>query len=88
MPTYCAMPTPCEDVSKCAFVTFEKRGDVVITVGVDVVDDEPDYFMNICIRDFVGHQHVMTRGGTALLLIERMSRILRLGFDAISAKHP
>lgn len=82
------MPTPCEFVTKCAVYSYDKRGDAVVSIGTDLVDNEPEYFVLICVRDCAGCQHVRTRGATALMLMERIMRGCRLIFDRVVAVNP
>lgn len=75
--------TPCPEVSNYPVVSYDRRGDATITIAVDVLPDEPEYFIIICVRDCVGCQHLRSRGATILMVMERINRALRLSFDSL-----
>lgn len=82
---------PCKEIKdklKYSIITFEERNGVKTTVGVDVLEGEPEFFMMICVHDVAGCQHIKTRGGTAMVLLEKISRATYLTFDKIISESP
>ncbi len=74
---------PCSFVTGCAVVTFEKWNNTEISVGADLVEGDPEYFVLLCVKDIAGCQHTRTRGATGMVLMERFSRACRLIFDRV-----
>lgn len=77
------MKQPCNFVMNCDVNTYGRRGDVKVSVGLDVVKGDPEYHMNLCIEDIAGHQHITFGGAVSLFIIEKINRAHLLAFDEI-----
>lgn len=69
-------------------MTVDERQGVRVTVAVDVRPGNSEYFMLMCIRDVVGCSHVQFGGVTAHLVIEGISRAIRVAFDSLAEREP
>ena len=77
------MTTPCEFVSKCDVITHGRRGDVKVSVGLDVIAGDPEYHMSMCLQDIAGHQHIAFGGALSLLMVAHINHAHLLAFDEI-----
>lgn len=68
---------PCPTTSKSDFVTrYRYKGD---TFSVGVTDHGDDRFYVVCIHDAVaGCQHILTKNEGVLLVMEALTRALRV----------
>jgi hypothetical protein len=77
------MTTPCDFVKKCDVITYGRRGDVRVSVGLDVIDGDPEYHMSLCLHDIAGHQHITLGGAVSLLMIAKLNHAHLLAFDEL-----
>lgn len=67
---------PCATIKNCDFATHHRLEGELVSVGVRLHDT--DRFYVLCIKDGVGCQHVTAKNERAFILMERLSRILRI----------
>lgn len=79
---------PCPELARIdsTVMVFDGGSESRVTVVVDIVEGELEYFVAVCVRDVAGCQHIRTRGATALLLAEKINRALRLTFEVVEQR--
>jgi hypothetical protein len=80
------MPTYCPDLSKCTVICVDSKDDVRVSVGVNSKDNDPEYFVFICVSDMAGCQHIQIRGATVLLGIEVVMHALGVAFQTFALR--
>lgn len=70
----------CSTIRNCEVVTYHKHRGTTISVGVATHDGIK--YITACFHDpLLGCQHIHARQASALILIERLSRAVRISDD-------
>lgn len=70
----------CATIANCEVVTYSKHRSTLISVGVATHDGIK--YVTVCFSDpLLGCQHISARQASALVLIERLARAVRISDD-------